>query len=229
MPELIEEQEDFFIFYKNAGENFHSEDGEAGFFQSIKNECGEVFPVHRLDKITSGLVLVAKNLKSCQQLNELFANHAIQKYYLAISDRKPKKKQGWVIGDMEKARRGAWKLSTTKKNPAITQFFSESLQSGLRLYLLKPHSGKTHQLRVAMKSMGAPICGDPQYYPGEQKKNELRCYLHAYAIQFELKGKMFFYRKKPKEEGLFALKSFSDLVSEEYFNPQNLPWPKRKK
>ena len=45
MPELIEEQEDFFVFYKNAGENFHSEDGEVGFFQSIKNEYGEVFPV----------------------------------------------------------------------------------------------------------------------------------------------------------------------------------------
>ena len=52
---------------------------------------------------------------------------------------------------MAKSRRGMFKLMRSMENPAITQFFSYALGDGKRLYLLKPHSGKTHQLRVALK------------------------------------------------------------------------------
>jgi len=61
---------------------------------------------------------------------------------------------------MLKARRGAWKLARSKESPALTEFVSTSLGQGLRLFLLRPYTGKTHQLRVAMKSLGAPIIGD---------------------------------------------------------------------
>ena len=227
-PRLIDEQEDFLVFYKNAGDNFHSESNEVGFFQSIKNIYGEVYPVHRLDKVTSGLVLVAKNLESCRRLNKLFETHEIHKFYLAISDRRPKKKQGWIIGDMERSRRGTWKLSNNKKNPAITQFFSKSINDGKRLYLIKPSTGKTHQIRVAMKSIGAPICGDPNYHPNKTVQDDSRCYLHAYALSFVLGHKRFFYRENPQKEGLFAKDAFLDLLSTEYFNPVDLLWPKRK-
>ena len=64
---------------------------------------------------------------------------------------------------MAKSRRGMFKLMRTLHNPAITQFFSYSTGSKQRLYLLKPHSGKTHQLRVALNSIGASIFGDPLY------------------------------------------------------------------
>jgi len=229
MPELVDEQANFLVFTKRSGDNFHTENGEPGFFQSIKNVYKDVFPVHRLDRVTSGLLIVAKNLESCQKLNRLFVEQKIQKYYLAISDRKPKKKQGWIIGDMEKSRRGNWKLCMTKRKPAVTQFFSKSIDDGRRVYLLKPCTGKTHQLRVAMKSIGSPICGDPNYYPGESKKTELRCYLHSYALNFEMNGKKYFYCDKPKKEGLFNTKSFLDLISDEYSRPHCLDWPKRKK
>jgi len=101
-----------------------------------------------------------------------------------LSDRKPAKKQGWVRGDMEKGRGGAWRLLPSQANPAVTYFQSASLAPGLRVFFLKPLTGRTHQLRVALKSLGAPILGDALY----QGSDADRTYLHAYALSFELDG-----------------------------------------
>ena len=81
------------------------------------------------------------------QLNfsDFFSEHHIQKTYLALSNQKPKKKQGLIVGDMQKARNGAWKLCQSKENPAITRFESVSCEPNLRLFILKPQTGKTHQ------------------------------------------------------------------------------------
>jgi len=85
------------------------------------------------------------------------------------------------------ARNGSWKLLRSVENPAVTQFFSFGLTPGLRLYLLKPHTGKTHQLRVALKSLGVPLLGDTRY--GADKSD--RAYLHAWQLAFELDGKSY--------------------------------------
>ncbi len=80
--------------------------------------------MHRLDKGTSGLLLLAKSSEAAAKLAELFQNQQIQKFYLALTDQKPKKKQGWVKGDMVQARRSAWKLTGTLSNPAVSYFVS---------------------------------------------------------------------------------------------------------
>ena len=110
------ECEDFLVAVKDAGIDFHDSEQGEGFFTQLKKQFPKekLFPVHRLDKVTSGLILAAKNLDACNELNRLFKDHLIEKYYVAISDRKPKKKQGWVIGDMDRSRRKTWKLLTTK-------------------------------------------------------------------------------------------------------------------
>ena len=228
LPEVIEEFEDFILVNKKPGENFHSESAEEGLFQQLKEHYGELYPVHRLDKVTSGLLLMARNLKACQELNQLFETQKIEKFYLAISDRKPRKKQGWVIGDMEKSRRGGWKLCETRKNPAVTQFFSYSIGQGKRVYLLRPRTGKTHQLRVAMKAIGAPICGDPNYYPGLIKGHEDRCYLHAYSIRFALKEREYQFIQKPHVGAYFSDETFLKVLEEQYLRPWDLNWPEKK-
>ncbi|MDA8622456.1 TIGR01621 family pseudouridine synthase, partial [Psychrosphaera sp.] len=175
---------DFYIVIKPANINFHDE-GEVGqgfFNRCVKHFNEELFPVHRLDKVTSGLLILARNNRAAIWFQKAFSERTINKYYLAVSNMKPKKKQGAIIGDMEKARRSQWKLVKTKHNPAVTRFFSftnpESI--GVRLYLLKPESGKTHQLRVALKSLSAPILGD-QLYGGEVSD---RVYLHSARLDF---------------------------------------------
>jgi len=169
-----------YLLNKPPGLNVHDEDGEPGVLQTLALSGNDeaLWPVHRLDKITSGLLLVARQQEAARQLSMAFEARHIDKYYLAIGCGKPQKKQGWIIGDMQRARGGSWKLSRSKNNPAITYFISQSIGNGRRLFLLKPFTGKTHQLRVAMKALGSPILGDARY-KGEAAD---RGYLHAYGL-----------------------------------------------
>ena len=207
---LIFQNNDFAIVSKPAHMNFHSEE-EAGFVVLADKVIGskELYPVHRLDKMTSGLVILAKTKKSAQAFSSMFENREVEKYYLALSLRKPKKKQGWVKGDMVKARRGDYKFGVTKDNPAITQFVSVALRQGERGFLVKPHTGKTHQIRVALKSIGAPIAGDVRYANADEARQEERGYLHAYALRFELFGSMFNFVEKPDEGERYLSENFS--------------------
>lgn len=189
---LVYEHDGFLIVEKPAGLNFHTE-AQAGFVVQCQQQWSEetLFPVHRLDKMTSGLVILAKSKHSAAQFEALFSHHQIEKYYLALSAHKPKKKQGWVKGDMAPARRGSWKLLRSQEHPAITQFISKAVntqQGHLRAFLLKPHTGRTHQLRVALKSIRSPILGDERYAPAEEVRQCDRGYLHAWALKFNWQG-----------------------------------------
>ena len=98
----IIENSDFVIFNKPAGLNFHSEDDEAGFVVLATRQLNlpQLYSVHRLDKMTSGLIILAKSSEIANSFSKMFENRDIQKFYLAISLRKPKKKQGWIKADM---------------------------------------------------------------------------------------------------------------------------------
>ena len=197
---LLYENNDFAVVAKPAGMNFHSEDepGLAVQVQKMLN-AEQLYPVHRLDKMTSGLVMFAKTLAAAQIFQTMFETRQIEKFYLAVSTRKPKKKQGWIKGDMEPARRGNWKFAATKDNPAVTQFVSVALRTGERGFLVKPHTGKTHQIRVALKSIGAPISGDIRYAHAEEAKKEERGYLHAYALRFTFDDEVYEFISEPDE------------------------------
>ncbi len=194
----------FIITIKPAGVNFHSE-AEAGFVVQMSQHMGiPLFPVHRLDKMTSGLVIFAKDSPTAAMFGEMFESRTIEKYYLALSLRKPKKKMGWIKGDMASARRGDYKLLTTMDNPAITQFISCALRPHERFFLIKPHTGKTHQIRVALKSLGSPIAGDERYAQADEARKEERGYLHAYALRFSLNGEKFAFVSPPEEGERFV-------------------------
>jgi len=209
------------VLDKPAGLGMHNE-SEAGFITLLREQCDlpTLFPVHRLDKLTSGIIIVAKNKSATREFSTLFEARRVGKFYWAISDHKPIKKQGKVVGDMDKARGGSWKLLRSRHNPALTQFFSDSLGDGLRAYLLKPHSGKTHQLRVALKSLGAPILGDTRY--GGTRAE--RMYLHASHIKFALDGQEYSYSSEPSDGAMFCSDAFKSSFSK-YTPPEALAWP----
>ncbi|WP_338362740.1 TIGR01621 family pseudouridine synthase [uncultured Pseudoalteromonas sp.] len=212
---IVMSHADFYIFEKPAGLNFHSEDG-AGFVVLAEQQTEEkLYAVHRLDKVTSGLIILARNKASAAKFTALFTEHAINKYYLAISDTKPKKKQGWIKGDMTKSRRGMFKLLPTMQNPAITRFYSFSYKPGFRAYILKPYSGKTHQLRVALKSLGAPILGDSLY----SGSNAVRTYLHAYALSFVWQGEQVNCCLFPNDGD-----EYQQLKNQQEFQAWQMPW-----
>lgn len=236
MFKVVAEQTDFIVVNKSAGVNFHDEGNiGSGLHALVKahlananttEEPVEIYPIHRLDKMTSGLVIFAKTLHSAQVFGELFKSHQVEKYYLAITDKKPSKKQGLIKGDMAKSRRGMFKLLRSMHNPAITQFFSYALPSKTankkRLFLLKPHSGKTHQLRVALTSLGCAIIGDPLY---NSQSNEDRGYLHAYALNFSYENESFEYICPPTEGEHFNDESVAEQLVK-IDKPWQLKWPK---
>ena len=229
MFKTITEHHDFIVVDKEPGVNFHDEGNiGSGLFSLVKqqmqshNKNAELYPVHRLDKMTSGLVIFAKNLACAQTFGQLFNDHDIEKYYLAIADKKPSKKQGLIKGDMDKSRRGMFKLLRTMENPAITQFFSYSIANKQRLYLLKPHSGKTHQLRVALASIGAPIVGDPLYYSTSPAD---RGYLHAYALKFTYLGEKFEFTSLPTKGEYYLNEALNEQLAA-IKKPWQLNWPR---
>ncbi|GAA5218645.1 TIGR01621 family pseudouridine synthase [Corallincola platygyrae] len=229
-PKILFENEDFWAFDKPPGISCHDEkhdDGTIapGFFGLLRAYFDtKVFPVHRLDKVTSGILLAAKHAESAAKFGQLFEQRTINKYYLAISDKKPRKKQGAVIGDMVKARRGAWKLTKGNTNPAVSHFFTAALGEGLRVFLVKPYTGKTHQIRVALKSLGSPIYGDGLYAGSEAD----RTYLHAYAIEFKWKNDDLRLISEPGEGAFYRLEKLKTLLAET-LSPWRLRWPTLKK
>ena len=220
MYRIVDENEHFLVISKAAGIAFQNHDDAQGVYRLITSDLNRrLYPVHRLDKLTSGLLVFAKSPQTCALLAEQFRKRMVTKFYLALVAAKPKKKQGRIQGDMVKARGGAWKLATTMQNPAITLFKSCSVRPGLRLIVLKPLTGKTHQLRVALKSLGAPIIGDTQY--GGLASD--RGYLHSFGLGFEFQGKEFCYLDSPKQGELFALPEFTKAL-EAFKDPWVLDW-----
>lgn len=228
MPEfdIVAQEPGFFVVHKDPGLDFHDRDGQPGLCSLVRLRVGDgVFPVHRLDKATSGLLLLARSREWAATLAGLFRERAVEKYYIALSDLAPSKKQGLIQGDMIRSRRGSWKLARTMERPARTRFLSRSVRPGLRLFVLKPLTGRTHQLRVAMKSLGAPILGDALYHPLVPNWPD-RMYLHAHTLRFGLQGRVFRYACAPKGGNLFLDEGVSQIL-QDLGSLEALPWPER--
>ena len=189
MFDILLQTPDFVVINKPAGLSVHRDQNDSGLTEMLAQQLGvpQLWLVHRLDKPTSGALLLALNADAASELAQAFANREVKKTYLALGDRKPSKKQGWIKGDMVRSRQGAWKLTRSMENPAQTRFSSHSSEPGRRLFVLQPLTGKTHQLRVAMKSLGSPILGDTLYggTPAD------RLYLHAWRLSFSFRGDWF--------------------------------------
>ena len=228
MFDILHTHPDFIIINKHPNVSVHKDDGDTMLLQEVAKQTGDnkLYLVHRLDKMTSGILLLGRNSAAASELSQLFAQRTVEKFYLAIGSKKPKKKQGLVSGDMERSRRSSWKLINSQSNPAITQFFSLAAEPGERLFLCKPHTGKTHQIRVALKSVGSAIVGDPIYNAGDDSD---RGYLHAFAIRFTYQDNAFEFVCDPRESALLGSKWNTDITRqgiETWLTPWELSWPK---
>ncbi|AMG32089.1 TIGR01621 family pseudouridine synthase [Grimontia hollisae] len=214
---LIFQNDDFLVIDKHPGISVHKDDNDQPLLSEVAKKTGneKLYLIHRLDKMTSGLLLLGKHPQAASDLSLMFAEKTVQKFYLALSAKKPGKKQGTIVGDMAKSRRSMWKLLPTKSNPAITQFFSTAGGEGKRLFLCKPYTGKTHQIRVALKSVGSPILGDSTYRGADADRG----YLHAFALQFTYQGDVFSFQQLP------TIGEKWPVLPKEWHSPEQLHWP----
>ncbi len=170
----------------------------------IKHLCEDYKLVHRLDKETSGLLIIAKNLRTAKIFGELFKSKSIEKTYLAICEGSPKLKESNVNLDI---RNKNSKLEITK-----TYYKVLNNSNNLSLILFKPLTGKTHQLRIVSKNIGCPIVGDSKYN-NQSKYNREKLKLNAFKLNFLFNNKKFdFFSKIPIDFNIFIKKNkFKDL------------------
>src|SRR5690606_26824028 len=126
MLKVLLEHECFLVIQKPAGVGMHQEGETPGIVTLAKQALGlpELYPVHRLDKVTSGALLLARDPAANSELSAAFRQRQVEKYYLALADRRPSKKQGLIAGDMVRSRRSNGKLVKNLKKPTVTQAVS---------------------------------------------------------------------------------------------------------
>lgn len=215
---------DFWIAFKPPGLSFHDAGGVPGFVSRFRAFVGgaPLYPVHRLDRLTSGLIVLARSPEAARGFGELFARGAVEKYYLALSAKPPAKKQGGVKGVMQKGRGGCWRLTGGVDGPrAITQFFSFAA-GGLRVFVVRPRTGRTHQIRVALKSLGAPILGDARYGGAPADRG----YLHAFALRFLWAGNPVCCVASPDAGQAFHQPAVQEVI-QSLLEPWRLAWPQQ--
>ena len=157
----------------------------------IKKKSSDFKLVHRLDKETSGLLIIAKNLSTAKIFGSLFKSNKIKKTYFAICEGVPKLNESLLD------------LNIPDKNNRIqlskTYYKLISSSKGLSLILFKPMTGKTHQLRIVSKKISAPIVGDNKYNSHSKFKNEI-LKLNACSLEFTIKEKTYKITSKFSED-----------------------------
>ena len=160
--------------------------------------------MHRLDKDTSGLLIIAKNIKTAKIFGNLFKLGVIEKTYIALCEGKPRLKESKIDLDIKN------KLNKIEKTKTFYKVLDTN--SSISLILYKPLTGKTHQLRIVSKKLGCPIIGDKKYNRFSKfQAEELK--LNAFNLKFLYKDKIFeFSSKLPKNISIFMKKNkFKDL------------------
>ena len=145
------------------------------------------YTVHRIDKETTGILIVAKNRKYAQLFTSMFRLRKINKIYLCIVKGEMDKSNG-TLNDILYYYEGEKKI----KNIAITNYKVIDTNSSYSLLQLNPETGRKHQLRKQLLIHGKPILGDSKYRISDtfkNKKNKLM--LHAYKINFSINDKKF--------------------------------------
>lgn len=140
--------------------------------------------VHRLDKETSGLMIVAKTNEAHIKLSEMFKGHSISRKYLAVVKGTIKEKRG-TINLPIKRRLGETKMKVSIQGKrAITHFKVIERIGNYSLLMIQLETGRTHQIRVHLSHIGYPILGDSLYGGKDKEININRQFLHSYEISF---------------------------------------------
>ena len=191
--DIIENNSDFIVINKKSGlpvqggtkvkENLINILSNSSYFVNSKP-----YIVHRIDKDTSGVLIIAKNRETAQQLTSLFRIRKIHKTYLALS-----------FGQIQKSRDLIEnKLIRYEKNKkifekAITSYEVVDNNSNYTLFKLNPITGRKHQIRKHLTDLNCPIVGDTKYFINKPKK-KVELMLHAYEIKFILNDKKYTFK-----------------------------------
>ena len=145
-------------------------------------------PVHRLDRDTSGCLLLARNPKAHKRFQRAFEDKKVAKTYVAVLDGVPDAEAGTVdlaLGKTSTAEEGWRMVPDGAGKPAVTHWRVAAVREGRAVVVFTPETGRTHQIRVhAAEGIGVPISGDPVYGAGRGPM-----LLHALSLRVERDSK----------------------------------------
>ena len=195
---IVYEDSDLIVIDKPAGMVVHPAPGHAGgtlvnavlaHAPDLSGIGGETRPgiVHRLDKETSGLIVVAKHDRAHRHLAAQLKDHHIDKRYVALVDGAPPSESGTIDAPIGRdPRRPQQMAAISSGRPAITHFRLLRRYAKHTLLECKPVTGRTHQIRVHLASLGCPVVADRVYGRSRPTAPLERHFLHAARLTFTL-------------------------------------------
>lgn len=222
--DIIYEDNDLLVINKKSGMVVHPAPGHYSHtlvnallyrFQISGGEKYRPGIVHRLDKDTSGLMLVAKNEKTHESLSNMIASKEVERHYLAIVDGVIKHDNGTIDAPIGRDSSNRQKMAVTDIHgkEAITHFkVLETFQNNTLIECIL-ETGRTHQIRVHMAYIGHPVSNDPLY--GRGKSTEFGQMLHSKSIKFKhpSTGKELFFEVAPPKEFIEKLRLVKESES----------------
>ncbi|MEY2527337.1 MAG: rRNA synthase [Verrucomicrobiota bacterium] len=194
--DVLFEDDDLVVINKPAGMVVHpgAGHGEHTLVNALLHHCrtlagigGKERPgiVHRLDKDTSGCIVVAKNDETHRELSAQFAARTVEKIYLALVAGKLRKSSGVIEEKIGRhpVDRQRMSVASARGRSARTEYRTVRSGDGMSLIECKLHSGRTHQIRVHLHHLGHPVLGDKVYGP-KPARNFSRQMLHAWKLGF---------------------------------------------
>lgn len=226
--EIIAKESDFFIIYKPAGLVVHPPNGTCqdialtDWLTKTYDDIAHVGAidrpgiVHRLDRDTSGLMIIPRTNYAHATITDMFKNRKIHKTYLALVVGHPPKEKSidFYIGRHPSVRYKMHAFNELTKiassRDALSHYKVIEYYKDFSLVEVKPVTGRTHQIRVHMAAIGHPVLGDHLY--GSKSKLISRQALHAHAIEFEFNGKNYIF-SAPLDQDLQTLINNRKTVS----------------
>jgi 23S rRNA pseudouridine1911/1915/1917 synthase len=186
------EDDDLLVVDKPAGVVVHPARGHASgtLSQALAGvaaggEDGRAGIVHRLDRDTSGLLVVARSAEAHRRLKRALQAREITREYLALAEGRPPARTGTIDAPIGRDRRVRTRISTDTDAPrdAVTHFAVEEALPATTLLRVRLETGRTHQIRAHLRAIGHPVAGDPEYgTPGRLGLE--RQFLHAARLRF---------------------------------------------
>ena len=200
---IVYEDKNLVIINKDPGIVVHPSAGHSGgtlvnailaHDPDIGGVGGEIRPgiVHRLDKDTSGLLVMAKNDKTLQDLQRQFKERSVKKLYLAIVDGHPKTPEGRIEAHIGRDPRHRQKMAIVPKRKgrtAISEYKTVESFPKHSLLEINIKTGRTHQIRVHMEFLGCPVVGDTVYGKKKPSLQTSRQLLHAHQLEIQMAGR----------------------------------------